>query len=131
MNIKFMNQPKDVQMGNILKTRLEDNFDEVWMISGIVKDSGIEFLLDSMETAVKNGAKLNIAIGIDRKNTSKDVLLKLLNAGADLKVHVNSEEAKVETRAYLFESKDSDSYVYISGGKFSEGGLLENTCQCL
>lgn len=128
MNIKFMNQPKDVQMGNILKTKLEDNFDEIFITSGIVKDSGIELLIDSFEVAIKNGAKLNLSIGIDRKNTSKDILLKLLTIGTNLKVHVNSEENKVETRIYAFESKTSDSYIYISGGKLSEGGLLENSC---
>ena len=128
MNVKFMNQPKDVQMGNILKTRLEEKFEEAWIVSGIVKDSGIEFILDSFETAVKNGCKLNALLGVDRKNTSKDVLLKLLATGANLSIHINSEENKIETRIYAFESKDSDSYIYISGGKFSEGGLLENTC---
>ena len=128
MNIKFMNQPKDIQIGKILKTKLEENFDEIWIVSGIAKDSGLELLMESFEKAVKNGAKLNVAIGIDRKNTSKDVLLKVLALGANLDVHVNSEENKVETRIYVFESKNSDSYVYVSGAKLSEGGLLENAC---
>lgn len=128
MNIKFMNQPKDVELGKILRTKLEDKFDEIWIVSGIAKDSGIELLLDSFEIALKNKAKLNVSIGIDRKNTSKDVLLKLLNIGANLGVHVNSEENKVESRIYAFESKDSSSYIYISGGKLSEGGLSENAC---
>ena len=128
MNIKFMNQPKDIQMGNILKTKLQDKFDEIWIVSGIAKDSGIELLLDSFDAAIKNGANLNIAIGIDRKNISKDVLLKLLSIGSNLKVHINGEENKVETRVYIYESKNADSYIYITGGKFSEGGLLENTC---
>ena len=128
MDIKFMNQPKEVQMGNILKTRLSEKFDEVWIVSGIVKDSGIDILLDSFNTAVENGTKLNTLLGVDRKNTSKDMLLKLLSVGANLSIHINSEENKVETRIYAFESKDSVSYVYISGGKFSEGGLQENTC---
>lgn len=128
MNIKFMNQPKDVELGNILKTRLEDKFKEVFIISGIAKDSGLELLLDSIEVSIKNNAKVNVSIGIDRKNTSKDVLLKLLNLGVNLNVHVNSEENKVESRIYAFESNDSASYIYISGGKLSEGGLLENAC---
>lgn len=128
MDIKFMNQPKEVKMGNLLKKRLEENFDEIWIISGIVKDSGIEFLMDSFELAIKNGAKVNTLLGVDRKNTSKDILLKLISIGTNLNIHINTEEDKTETRIYVFESKDEDSYVYISGGKFSEGGLLENTC---
>lgn len=128
MNVKFMNQPKDVQMGKILKSKLNEKFDEVWFVSGIVKDSGIESMLDALENAVNSGSKLNILFGVDRKNTSKDVLLKLISIGANLSIHINSEENKVETRIYAFESKDSDSFVYVSGGKFSEGGLTENSC---
>lgn len=128
MDIKFMNQPKEVQMGNILKIRLNEKFDEVWIVSGIVKDSGIEMLLESMKNASAKGCKINTLLGVDRKNTSKDTLLKLLSIGANLSIHINSEEDKVETRVYAFESKESTSYIYISGGKFSEGGLQENTC---
>lgn len=128
MNIKFMNQPKDITLEDILKTKLENKYDEVFIISGIAKDSGIELLLESIENAINAGGKININLGIDRKNTSKDILLKLLKMGANLKVHVNSEENKVETRIYIFESKEKDSYIYISGGKFSEGGLAKNNC---
>jgi hypothetical protein len=128
MDIKFMNQPKEVKMGNLLKKRLEENFDEIFIVSGIVKDSGIEFLMESFEIAINNGSKINTLLGVDRKNTSKDVLLKLLAMGINLSIHVNMEEDKVETRIYAFESKNGDSYVYLSGGKFSEGGLFENTC---
>lgn len=128
MDIKFMNQPKEVKMGNLLKKRLEEKFDEIWLVSGIVKDSGIEILLDALEMAVKNGAKVNTLFGVDRKNTSKDILLKLISIGTNLNIHVNMDEDKTETRVYVFESKNGESYVYLSGGKFSEGGLLENTC---
>lgn len=128
MDIKFMNQPKEVKMGNLLKKRLEEKFDEIWLVSGIVKDSGIEILLDALENAVKNGAKVNTLFGVDRKNTSKDILLKLISIGTNLNIHVNIDEDKTETRVYVFESKNGESYVYLSGGKFSEGGLLENTC---
>lgn len=128
MDIKFMNQPKEVQMGNILKTRLNEKFNEVWIVSGIVKDSGIEMLLEALKNSSEKGCKINTLLGVDRKNTSKDTLLKLLSIGVNLSIHINSEEDKVETRVYAFESKESTSYIYLSGGKFSEGGLQENTC---
>lgn len=128
MDIKFINQPKELKMGNILRKRLEENFNDVWIISGIVKDSGIEYLLESIEKGIKGGTKVHMLIGVDRKNTSKDILLKLLSVGADLNIHVNQEEDKVETRVYVFESQNGNSYVYLSGGKLSEGGLLENVC---
>ncbi len=128
MDIKFMNQPKDVQMGKILNTRLEENFKEAWIVSGISKDSGIELLLASVENAIKRDMKVNVMLGVDRKNTSKDALTKLLSVGANLSIHVNGDSNKVETRIYAFESENDNSYIYISGGKLSEGGLTENNC---
>ena len=128
MNIKYMNQPKQVEMGSILKERLSQRFDEVWIVSGIAKDSAMEYLEDSIKTAVNHGTKVNVLIGVDRKNTSKDNLLKLIDSGARLSIHVNGENSKIETRIYVFENKTGDSYVYLTGGKFSEGGLTENTC---
>ena len=128
MDIKFMNQPKDVQMGKILNTRLEENFKEAWIVSGISKDSGIELLLASVENAIKRDMKVNVMLGVDRKNTSKEALTKLLSVGANLSIHVNGDSNKVETRIYAFESENGNSYIYISGGKLSEGGLTENNC---
>ncbi len=128
MDIKFMNQPKEIKLGNILNQKLKEEFDEIWIASGFVKDSGIELLMDSFESAINNGAKLNVLIGVDRKNTSKDILLKLLTIGANLSIHVNTEEDKTETRIYAFESNKGSSYIYVAGGKLSEGGLLNNSC---
>ncbi len=128
MDIKFINQPKELKMGDILRKKLEERFDDAWIISGIVKDSGIEYLIESIEKGISNGTKVHMLIGVDRKNTSKDILLKLLSVGVDLNIHVNQEEDKVETRVYVFESNTNDSYVYLCSGKLSEGGLLENIC---
>ena len=94
----------------------------------MTKDSGIDMVFDSIEIARKNGAEVNIMIGIDRKNTSKDMLMKLLNMGCNLFVHINREDKKIETRIYVFENEDGESFVYESCGKFSEGGLSSNYC---
>lgn len=128
MDIKFINQPKELKMGEILKKRLQEKYDEAWLVSGIVKDSGIEYLMEDLETAIKNNMIINLLLGVDRKNTSKDILLKIISIGANLRVHVNREEDKVETRVYAFFNENGDSYVYFCGGKLSEGGLVENQC---
>ncbi len=128
MNIRYLNQPKEVQMGTILKNKLQENYEEVWIVSGIAKDSAIELLEEDMKVAIQEGTKVNVYVGVDRKNTSKDVLLKVLELGANLGIHVNGDNNKVETRMYVFESSKLGYYVYLSGGKFSEGGLTENTC---
>ena len=128
MNIKFWNQPKSATLEQILNEKLRKGFKKVWFVAGMTKDTGMEMVLESIAMARDLGSEVNVLIGIDRKNTSKDMLMKLLNMGCNLFVHINRDDSKVETRVYVFENEDGDSYVYQSGGKFSEGGLSTNYC---
>lgn len=124
MDIKFWNQPKDLCLGDILNDKLKKGFEKVWLIGGVAKDTGIEMLLDSIEVARNMGTEVNVLVGIDRKNISKDMLMKLLKLKCNLFLHINRDDDKVETRIYIFESGDRESYIYESSGKFSEGGLF-------
>lgn len=128
MEIKFLNQPKEVKLGDLLLKRLSENFEKVWIVAGFAKDSGLDVLLPSIEEATQNGSAVELIVGIDAKNTSKDMLLKLLNMGCHIRVHMNKEDSKLETRVYAFESEKGDSYIYLTGAKLSEDGLSENMC---
>lgn len=128
MNIRFLNQPKDVTLDSLLNIRLKGNFKKIWIVAGMTKDSGFDMIFDSIEIARKNGIEVNAMIGIDRKNTSKDMLMKLLKLGCNLFVHINRDDKKVETRIYVFENDEGESFIYESCGKFSEGGLSSNYC---
>lgn len=128
MEVKFLNQPKEVKLGDILKTRLNEDFEEIYLIAGMVKDTGIEDIYEDILKSMENPKKISVCIGIDRKNTSKDMLLKLLDAGCRLSVHINTDANKVETRAFIFIKENGTSYIYVTGAKFSSGGLFENNC---
>ena len=126
MDIKFYNQPKDTKVYDLLSQRLKEDFNKAWICAGFVKDSAIDLLLPDIEIARKNNVIVECIFGLDNKNTSKDMLLKLLNMGCKIRYHLNEDDSKFETRAYLFERDSGDSYIYISGSKFSEGGLTDN-----
>ncbi len=128
MEVKFLNQPKEVRLGDILKARLKEDFKEIYFIAGMLKDTGVEDIYEDLVQAMENPKELTVCMGIDRKNTSKDMLLKILDAGCKLKVHINTDGSKVESRAFVFESENGTSYIYITGSKFSSGGLFENIC---
>ena len=125
MEINFLTQPKEGKLGDIIKNRLKEGFDEVHIIAGMAKDTGFEDILTPIEEAASS-TNINCYIGIDRKNTSKDMLSKLLSAGVTLHIHINTDSSKVESRIYIFESKEASSYIYSSGGKFSSSGLFES-----
>lgn len=128
MKIRFLNQPKEIKLSEILQEKISENFEKIWIVAGFAKDTGMELILPALEEAIKNGTKVEFVIGVDNKNTSKDMLLKLLNIGCRVRFHINKEESKFETRMYAFESEEGESFVYLSGSKFSEGGLTENKC---
>lgn len=126
MEIKFLNQPKEIKLGDVLKRRLEEKFDKVYLIAGMAKDTALEDLYEALEVASSDKSEINVLIGIDRKNISKDMLLKILSLGVKLGVHINTDEDKVETRCYVFEKSGGESYIYVTGAKFSSGGLFDN-----
>ena len=128
MKIRFLNQPKEVKLSEILTERMSENFNKIWIVAGFAKDTGLEMLLNAFEDAIKSGTIVELIIGVDNKNISKDMLSKLLNMGCKVRFHINKEESKFETRMYAFEREDGDSYVYVTGSKLSEGGLTENKC---
>lgn len=126
MEVKFLNQPKEIKLGDVLKQRLKESYENIYLIAGMLKDTGVDEIITELESAVKDSKAINLYVGIDRKNTSKDMLLKLISIGCNLNVHINTDENKVETRAYIFENLNKESYIYVTGAKFSAGGLYEN-----
>ncbi|MBR3281019.1 MAG: hypothetical protein IKI57_04160 [Clostridia bacterium] len=127
MNVKFLNQPKDVSFIDVLTEKLSSGaFSRVWLVAGFAKDSALDMLYDSLKIASEKGTKIECVFGIDKKNTSKDMMLKLLNIGCNIRFHINADESKFESRMFIFENENADSYVYIPGSKLSEGGITDN-----
>lgn len=126
MEVKFLNQPKEIKLGDVLKQRLKEDFRNIYLIAGMLKDTGMDEMYEDLQNARNDKKEVNVYTGIDRKNTSKDMLLKILAIGCNLSVHINTDESKVETRAYIFENPNDASYIYVTGAKFSSGGLYEN-----
>ena len=126
MKINYFNQPKDMKLGDVLVERLSQEFDKVWILSGFTKDSGVMALISALEGSPI--ACKTVSLGIDKKNTSKDMLMRLLRTGAKVQTFINNDDQKLETRLYLFENKNGISYAYLSAGKLSEGGLFQNNC---
>ena len=127
MNVKFLNQPKDISFIDVLTERISSGkFSRIWIVAGFAKDSALDMLFDSLKTASENGTIIECVFGIDKKNTSKDMMLKLLGIGCKIRYHINADESKFESRMFIFESEKEDSYVYIPGSKLSEGGITDN-----
>jgi len=127
MEIRFYNQPQDLNLRDMLSEKLKSkNFKKITIFAGFTKDSALDILFEDIKYAIENGATVDIITGIDKKNTSKDMFLRLLNIGCKIRYHLNDDDIKVETRIYTFENENADSFVYLTGAKLSEGGLYTN-----
>ena len=127
MNIKFLNQPKDINFIDVLTEKISSGkFSKIWLVAGFAKDSALDMLYESIEKARKNNTSIECVFGLDKKNTSKDMLLKFLNLGCKIRYHINADDSKFESRMFIFESENDDSYVYVPGSKLSEGGVTDN-----
>ncbi len=128
MEIKFLSQPRDAKLGDILTQKMKEKFDDIYLIAGMTKDNAFETIYDDLKIAINSGTNVNLYVGIDRKNTSKDMLAKLLSIGANLNIHINTDDSKAESRIYIFDKKGGVSYIYLAGAKFSDDGLFKNIC---
>lgn len=130
MEVKFYNQPKDIRLADVLRDKLcSGKFKNVWFIAGYVKDDGLEYFRNDFESALNAGATVNLVLGLDRKNTSKNVLESFLLMGCNIRYYLNNDDNdKFETRVFAFEGTDGEDFIYLSATKFSENGFLENKC---
>ncbi len=127
MNIKFLNQPKDINFIDILNDKISSGkFSKVWIVAGFTKDSALDLIYDAVSKGIENGVSIECVFGVDKKNTSKDMLSKFLGLGCKIRYHINADENKFESRMFIFESDDDKSYVYVPGSKLSEGGITHN-----
>ena len=127
MNIKSLNQPKDINLIDILNDKISSGkFSKVWIVAGFTKDSALDLIYDAVSKGIQNGVSIECVFGVDKKNTSKDMLSKFLNLGCKIRYHINADENKFESRMFIFESDDDKSYVYVPGSKLSEGGITHN-----
>ena len=95
MEIKFLNHPKDVKFIDILSNKLKNkHFTKVWIIAGFAKDSAMDCILNDIEVARNNGVTIECIFGLDKKNTSKDMLLKLLKLGCNIRFN----DSRIENR---------------------------------
>ena len=127
MNIRFLNQPKEVSFIDVLTDKISSgNYSKIWLVAGFTKDSALDMLYDSVKEARDKGTSIECVFGLDKKNTSKDMLLKFLNLGCKIRFHINADESKFESRMFVFESDSGESLVYVPGSKLSEGGVTNN-----
>ena len=62
MEIKFLNQPKDIKLGEVLIKKLESGkFSRILIFAGFAKDSGVDYLLEAIKKAKESAYFLKLS----------------------------------------------------------------------
>lgn len=95
---------------------------KVYFFCGTFKEGGLKVLEEEL---VDSNSKLFIAIGIDKKNTTKIMLDSLLNYTKDIYVYNNNDIVEFDSSICIFEFQDK-ACVYSLPSNFSESGIINN-----
>lgn len=126
----IINQPFQGQLGEILKTKLAENYTSITIFSAFAKNSGVLRLKDSLVTFKKSGGYIKAFIGIDLDGTSYEALLNLYVLCDELYViHSEKFSATYHSKIYLLENADK-AWCAVGSNNFTGGGLWTNFESC-
>ncbi len=127
----FYSQPIATRFGTDLVGHIESgkwssfDFAVAW-----VRASGIAHLESSLIQYLAKGNRLNVTVGIDLDNTTKEGLEALLNlqSHGPMSVHVHHNEAGTifHPKLYLFRNS-TDAALIVGSNNVTEAGLFRNT----
>lgn len=123
MRVEFLMQ-KDKEsslLENLLNSFLEKP-KKVYMILGDLKESGFKLI---EEEFIDTKIKLFMAIGINKKNTTRGMLENILEFTKDVYYYSNNDIIEFASNICVFEYTNT-AYIFVSPSSFSESGIIEN-----
>ncbi|MEG1705630.1 MAG: hypothetical protein RR290_03545 [Clostridia bacterium] len=122
MKLDFNIQDSNISLAKMIDTEMIKNPKKVYMFIGIIKEAGFNIIEESI---VDSKAKISIFMGVDKKNTTKNLLTTILSYTKDVYVHNNNDLKEFESNIYVFEY-EKVANIYVSASNASESGLTEN-----
>jgi hypothetical protein len=128
----LINQPFNGQLGEILKTKLKENYNRLTILAAFAKNSGVLRMKPALESFKASGGNIQIFVGVDMQGTSYEALQNLLPlCDALYVVHSEDSATTFHSKVYLLEN---DTYIWMAVGSnnLTGGGLWTNfeSCQC-
>ena len=123
MNSKLFFQIDEIDK---ISSKITENFEKhpkkVYIFSGAFKESGFKIL---EEEFIDSKAKIYVAIGIDKKNTTKSMLDSLLTYTKNVYIFNNNQIIEFDSSVCIFEYTDG-AIMYNLSSNISENGLINN-----
>ena len=122
----IINQPLNGDIGSLLISNLNNNFNKFSFIVAYAKLSGVRHLIEPINHFKSSGGQVVGIVGIDQFNTSIEAIQNLFNICDELYIyHSENLNQTFHPKVYCFES---DNSIWISSGSsnMTSGGLFTN-----
>lgn len=109
-------------LAECIKDSTERNPKKIYFFCGILKESGFNIL---EENIIDLKSQMIFAIGIDKKNTNKNMLESLIKYSKEVYVYNNNQVNELDSNIIVFEYSKEATLV-VSSSNLSEGGIKDN-----
>ena len=97
---------------------------KIYVISGDVKETGYDII---EECLIDLKARKFIALGIDKKNTTRKMLENVLKYTKNVYIWDNNSDVEFNSNIYVFEYED-EAFVYLVSGSVTDSMLETDLC---
>lgn len=128
----LINQPFNGQLGEILITKLQENYNRLTILAAFAKNSGVLRMKPALECFKARGGNIQIFVGVDIQGTTYEALQNLLPlCDALYVVHSEDNATTFHSKVYLLEN-DTNIWIAVGSNNLTGGGLWTNfeSCQC-
>ena len=131
MEVSFIGQGFEPEsrnaVGNILKTKLEDNrYSHIFIISAFASSFTMDFLHDKIQSNPSRPHKnYTVIVGVDQEGTSREALEKLLQLRINSFVFYQKESPIFHPKIYLCEG-NNDTALIVGSSNLTGQGLFNN-----
>lgn len=123
MQVKFLMQNgKEGSLINSLIDSFSKKPKKVYMFLGDLKEAGFRLI---EEEFIDTKIKLFMAIGVNKKHTTRSMLESILEYTKDAYYYTNNDIVEYDSNICIFEYTN-EVEVYVSPSSFSESGISEN-----
>ncbi len=128
--MSLINQPYNGQLGEILLTKLQENYNRLTILAAFARNSGVLRLKPALERFKARGGNIQIFVGVDIQGTTYEALQNLLPLCDTLYVvHSKDSATTFHSKVYLLES-DTGIWIAVGSNNLTGGGLWTNFESC-
>lgn len=122
MQVEFLIQKKDSNLIDSFLESFSKKPKKVYMFLGDLKENGFRII---EEEFIDTDIKLFMAVGVNKKNTTRNMLESILEYTKYAYYYINNNEIEFNSNICIFEY-EKEASIYVASASFSESEIKEN-----